>query len=110
MAMNFKQASVMVDYRDNLILAAALELDSLYKLCFKSTEVYQALPLLRDENALLRVLNEYAYRAIDRIVPNLIAVLVKEEMQESPIDLEELNRVLARPIGDALKAFKREKA
>ena len=106
--MRFSQNNPLADYRSNLILTAALEVDSLQRLGLSSVEVTDALAPLRDEDTLLRVLNEFAYRAIDRLVPEFIAECAQQQLIDLPISLNELRAVLNRPISASLQILDSE--
>lgn len=101
--MRFHQNSPFMDYRDNLILAALVEIDHLERLRASSFSLSSALDSLRKPEVLLDVVNELAYNAIDRLVPEMIAKMVQEELEEMPIDAKELDAVLQKPIGSALQ-------
>lgn len=106
--MRFAQNNPLIDYRKNLILTAALEVESLHRLASSSAELTVALASLRDQETLLRVLNQFAYKAIDQLVPEFIAEHAQQHLVELPISLNELKAVLNRPISDGLQIFERE--
>jgi hypothetical protein len=108
--MSFPQNNPLVDYRGNLILAAALELDSLKRLSMASPWLDAALAPLKGQNIFLGLLNEFAYNAIKEVVPGVIAKSVQQELMDAPIDLPEFKAVLAREIGAKLQVLQREQA
>lgn len=105
--MRFHQNSPFMDYRDNLILAALVEIDHLERLRASSFSLSNALDSFREPEVLLDLVNQLAYNAIDRLVPEMIAKMVQEELEEMPIDTGELDAVLKKPIGSALQMFLR---
>jgi hypothetical protein len=107
--MKFEQNNPLVDYRENLILAAAIEIDRLQTLRSSSSSLSEVLAPLGDQEALIRLLNEFAYHAINQLVPDVIAKVVEQELIEMPITLAELEAVLARPISSALKVLQRKR-
>jgi hypothetical protein len=58
--MQFAQNNPLSDYRQNLILTAAFEIDTLQRLVSPSAELTKALASLRDKDTFVRVLNEFA--------------------------------------------------
>ncbi|WP_192564500.1 hypothetical protein [Pseudomonas gozinkensis] len=101
--MNFHQNTPFIGYRDNLILAALIKIDQLERLSAGSMSLSQALAPFKAPEGLLDLVNQLAYNAINHLVPELTAELVREELIETPIDTWELDAVLMKPIGSALQ-------
>ena len=108
--MRFQQNNTLHDYRDNLILSAALEIDYLQRLSLASVRLASALSPFIEHDAFLGLLNDLAYKAIDRLVPEMIAESVQQELVAEPINMSELIAVLAKPIGAGLQVLNREQA
>jgi hypothetical protein len=108
--MRFQQNNPLHDYRDNLILSAALEIDYLQHLSLASVRLACALGPFFEHDAFLELLNDFAYKAIDRLVPEMIAESVRQELVTEPINMSELIVVLAKPIGAGLQILNREQA
>jgi phosphoribosylanthranilate isomerase len=106
--MKFTQNNPLVDYRENLILAAALQFSNLQSMGSSSPALAALIAPLCEGEELVRLINDFAYNSIERIVPDIIVESVQHHMTEAPIDLMELREVLTRPINDALglKIFK----
>lgn len=100
--MKFLQNNPLVDFRNNLILSALVEIDHLERLSRASMSLSRALEPFREPEALLELVNQFAYKAIDHVVPDFIADSVREEFEDMPIDAEEVEAVLNKPIGSAL--------
>lgn len=101
--MKFKQNNPLVDYRHNLILIALVEIDHLKRLSGASMSLSRALEPFREPKGFIDLVNQLAYNAIDKIVPEVIAESVQEELQDIPICADEVNGVLNRPIGAVLQ-------
>lgn len=108
--MRFQQNNPQHDYRENLILSAALEIDCLQRLSSASVRLARALSPFSNHDGLLGLLNDLAYNAIDRLVPEIIAESVQQELQDDPINMSELIEVLAKPLGTGLQILKCEQA
>lgn len=106
--MQFPYSSTTRNARDNLILAAALELNHLYQLSSASPQLSRGLSLFKGDDGILELLNQIAYRAISKETPDHHAEWLRDELEQEPIDLHELNAVLSRPIGDGLEVFQRK--
>ncbi|MFV0927229.1 hypothetical protein [Pseudomonas palmensis] len=96
--------------RDNVILAAVLQLNHLRRIVSPLTRLAGALGLYEDNEGTLELINNLAYKAIDHSVHERHAEFLRENLQEEPIDLTELIAVLSRPIGEVLQVLKREQA
>lgn len=105
--MKFHQNTPFMGYRGNLILAALIEIDQLERLSAASMSLSQALAPFKVPERLLDLVNQLAYNAINYLVPELAAELVREELIEMPIDTWELDAVLTKPIGSALQVTHR---
>lgn len=108
--MRFLQNTPLMGYRNNLILAALIEIDQLERLRASSSSLSNALDSFREPEVFLDLVNQLAYNAIDRLVPEMIGQLVQEELEEMPIDAGELDAVLHRPLGSALQMLYRKQA
>ncbi|MCT9823224.1 hypothetical protein LUW10_27365 [Pseudomonas veronii] len=100
--MRFQQSNPLMGVRSNLILEAALEVDYLIRLRASSPWLIENMPALNQEMK-LGLLNELAYHAIGRLVPDLIADSLREDLMLVPISPAELTAVLARPLSDGLQ-------
>jgi hypothetical protein len=101
--MKFPQNNPFIDYRDNLILAALVEIDHLNRLSAASRSLSNTLAPFKAPEGFLGLVNELAYNAINHSVPEMIANQVQEELEEMPITQSELDALLNRPIGSALQ-------
>jgi hypothetical protein len=102
--MRFNQNNPLVRARSNLILEAALQVDHLIRLRASSPWLIANMSVL-NQDAKLALLNELAYHSIGRLVPDMIADSVREDLMLVPISPAELTAVLARPIGHSLQVF-----
>ncbi|WP_274644783.1 hypothetical protein [Pseudomonas serbica] len=101
--MKFPQNNPFIDYRNNLILAALVEIDHLNRLSTASRSLSNALAPFKEPEGFLSLVNELAYNAISHSVPEMVADQVQEELEEMPITQPELDAVLNKPIGSALQ-------
>ncbi|WP_122439453.1 hypothetical protein [Pseudomonas viridiflava] len=108
--MEFPYSSTLSHARENIILAAAFELNHLYQVCPASLQFSDALGLFKSVDGHLVLLNGLAYKAIDRLTPSHHHESLQCDLEENPIDLPELAAVLNRPISDCLQVFQRKQA
>lgn len=105
--MKFKQNNPLVDYRHNLVLFALVEIDHLKRLSGASMNLSKAMEPFREPEGFIDLVNQLAYSAIDKLVPEVIAESVQEELQDIPICADEVNEVLNRPLSSVLQMLQR---
>lgn len=110
MRMKFQQNNPLVGYRKNLVLAAAIDLDCLRRLNASSSTLAKVFSAIETQPRLMELVNELAYSAVDRVVPDLVADLARDDIAEIPITEKELNDVLSLPIGSVLQVFQCEES
>lgn len=108
--MKFLQNNPFTGYRDNLILTALVEIDHLKRLSSSSMSLSKALSPFKEPEGFVDLVNQFAYHAIDRQVPEVFAESVEEELQDMPISADEIEEILKRPIGSALQMLVRQHA
>ena len=108
--MNFFQNNPFTGYRDNLILTALVEVDQLNRLSSSSMSLSKALSPFKEPEGFVDLVNQFAYHAISRLVPEVFAESVEEELQDMPISTKEIEETLKRPIGTALQILVRQHA
>lgn len=101
--MKFHQNTPFSGYRENLILTALVDIDHLKRISLASRSLSRALSLFEEPEDFLNLVNQLAYNAIGRVVPEFVAESVQEELEDMPISTEELDAILKRPIGSALQ-------
>lgn len=100
--MQLPQNNPLTDYRDNLILCAILQVDTIQNLGKASPWLSDALLPIQNAESLVRLINDLAYDSIAQTVPPMIVEVVQEELRESPIGISEILDVLARPVSQAV--------
>ncbi|KWS31032.1 hypothetical protein AL060_07645 [Pseudomonas syringae pv. rhaphiolepidis] len=108
--MKFEQNNPLIDYRPNLILSAAIEIDRLNRIARKSSSLWKALPTREGDDGLVELVNELAYNAIESLVPNVFSERVQQELEKMPIEMHEIIETLSRPIGSALQVLQCQQA
>lgn len=100
--MKLPQNNPLTDYRDNLILCAILQVDAIQHLGKASSWLSDALLPIKDAESLVGLINDLAYNAIAQTVPPVIVEVVQDELKGSPISINEIRDVLARPVSQAV--------
>ncbi|QHA81514.1 hypothetical protein E3Z27_07345 [Pseudomonas mediterranea] len=108
--MKFLQNNPFTGYRDNLILTALVEIDILKRLSSSSMSLSKALSPFKEPEGFVDLVNQFAYHAIARQVPEVFADSVEEELQDMPITADEIEEILKRPIGSALQMLVSQQA
>lgn len=100
--MKLPQNNPLTDYRDNLILCAILQVDTIQHLGKASPWLSDALLPIENAESLVSLINDLAYNAIAQTVPSVVVEVVQDELREMPISINEIQDVLARPVSQAV--------